>query len=87
MPTYKYEVRDAGGGVAAGVLEATSAGEATSLLRSQGSYVLNVAQAASGPVASGHINPLPSALAPMAAGRHPATAAIAPSRPSSPITT
>jgi hypothetical protein len=38
------------------------------------------------PHAAGQIKPSPRALAPMAAGRTPATAAIEPSRPSSPNT-
>ena len=50
MTMYKYEVRDAGGGISAGVIEAPSASDATSLLRAQGAYVLNVAQTALGPV-------------------------------------
>ncbi len=45
-----------------------------------------LAHAASGPHAAGQINPSPRALAPMAAGRTPATGAIEPSRPSSPRT-
>jgi hypothetical protein len=45
-----------------------------------------LAQAASGPHFAGQINPSPRALAPMAAGRTPATGAIEPSRPSSPWT-
>ena len=46
--------------------------------------ISGLAQAASGPHAAGHIRPSPRALAPMAAGRTPATGAIEPSRPSSP---
>jgi type IV pilus assembly protein PilC len=46
MPTYKYEVRDAGGAVTGGTVQAASAADATSLLRGQGGYVLNIAQAA-----------------------------------------
>lgn len=45
------------------------------------------AQAASGPQANGQISPLPSALAPIAAGNAPATAVIVPSSESSPSTT
>ena len=45
------------------------------------------AQAASGPQAAGQISPLPSALAPIAAGSAPATAAMVPSSDSSPSTT
>ena len=45
------------------------------------------AQAASGPEADGQIRPLPSALAPIAAGSAPATAAMVPSSDSSPSTT
>ncbi len=48
--------------------------------------ISGLAQAASGPQAAGHIKPSPRALAPIAAGSTPATAAIEPSRPSSPST-
>ena len=48
--------------------------------------ISGLAQAASGPHLAGHIRPSPRALAPMAAGSTPATAAIEPSRPSSPST-
>jgi hypothetical protein len=48
--------------------------------------ISGLAQAASGPHATGQINPSSRALAPMAAGRTPATGAIDPSRPSSPKT-
>jgi hypothetical protein len=48
--------------------------------------ISGLAHAASGPHAAGQIEPSPRALAPMAAGRAPATAAIEPSRPSSPNT-
>jgi hypothetical protein len=48
--------------------------------------ISGLAHAASGPHAAGQIKPSPRALAPMAAGRTPATAAIEPSRPSSPNT-
>jgi hypothetical protein len=44
------------------------------------------AVAASGPQAAGQIKPSWRALAPMAAGKTPATGAIEPSRPSSPST-
>ncbi len=48
--------------------------------------ISGLAQAASGPQAAGQIRPSPRALAPIAAGSTPATAAIEPSRPSSPST-
>ncbi len=48
--------------------------------------ISGLAQAASGPQTAGQINPSPRALAPIAAGRTPATGAIEPSRPSSPKT-
>ena len=44
------------------------------------------AHAASGPQGAGQINPFPAALAAIAAGRTPATALIAPSSASSPMT-
>ena len=44
------------------------------------------AQAASAPHEAGQINPLPSALAPIAAGSVPATVAIEPSSANSPST-
>ncbi len=48
--------------------------------------ISGLAHAASGPHAAGQIRPSLRALAPMAAGRTPATAAIDPSSPSSPNT-
>ena len=48
--------------------------------------ISGLAQAASGPQAAGQIRPSLRALAPIAAGSAPATAAIEPSRPSSPST-
>ena len=48
--------------------------------------ISGLAQAASGPQAAGQIKPSFRALAPIAAGSAPATAAIEPSRPSSPST-
>src|SRR5437763_9799818 len=45
-----------------------------------------LAQAASAPQAVGQMRPSPRALAPIAAGKTPATAAMEPSRPSSPST-
>ncbi len=44
------------------------------------------AQAASGPQDAGQMSPLPAALAAIAAGSTPATALIAPSSASSPMT-
>ena len=48
MPSYKYELRDAGGQVTAGVIEAQSLMDATSRLRSQGGYVLDVSPLTAG---------------------------------------
>ena len=48
--------------------------------------ISGLAQAASGPQAAGQIKPSLRELAPIAAGSEPATAAIEPSRPSSPST-
>src|SRR5215467_10522973 len=48
--------------------------------------ISGLAQAASAPQAAGQMRPSPRALAPIAAGSTPATAAIEPSRPSSPST-
>ena len=48
--------------------------------------ISGLAQAASAPQAPGQIRPSPRALAPIAAGSTPATAAIEPSSPSSPST-
>ena len=41
MQTYKYEVRDSGGGVNSGVIQATTLADATSRLRNEG-YLLNL---------------------------------------------
>ena len=41
--SYKYEVRDGAGRVSAGVIEAGSVAEASTRLRAQGGYLLNVA--------------------------------------------
>jgi hypothetical protein len=48
--------------------------------------ISGLAQAASGPQLAGQIRPSLRELAPIAAGSTPATAAIEPSRPSSPST-
>ena len=48
--------------------------------------ISGLAQAASGPQAAGQIRPSLREFAPIAAGSTPATAAIEPSRPSSPST-
>jgi hypothetical protein len=48
--------------------------------------ISGLAHAASGPQMAGQIRPSPRELAPIAAGNTPATAAIEPSRPSSPST-
>jgi len=48
--------------------------------------ISGLAHAASGPQAAGQIKPSPRPFAPIAAGNTPATAAIEPSRPSSPST-
>jgi type IV pilus assembly protein PilC len=42
MPIYKYELRDVGGGINTGMLEASSLAEATGRLRQVGGYLLNV---------------------------------------------
>jgi hypothetical protein len=49
-------------------------------------WMSGLAQAASAPQAAGQIRPSSRAFAPIAAGSTPATAAIEPSRPSSPST-
>ncbi len=43
MPSYSYQVRDAGGSVKAGVINAGTLAEATNIVRDQGGYLLNVA--------------------------------------------
>lgn len=43
MPSYSYQVRDAGGSVRAGVIDAGTLAEATNIVRDQGGYLLNVA--------------------------------------------
>ena len=43
MPNYSYQVRDAGGSVRAGLIEAGTLAEATNIVRNQGGYLLNVA--------------------------------------------
>jgi len=43
MGSFKYEVQDATGQIHAGVIQADSAGEATTQLRGRGGYLLNVA--------------------------------------------
>ena len=43
MGSYKYEVRNADGEVSAGVLQASSISEASTLAQDYGTYVLNVA--------------------------------------------
>ena len=45
MPSFKYDVRDSGGQVNSGMVQAASVIEATSLLRAQGGYVLSVSPA------------------------------------------
>lgn len=45
--SYKYEVRDSSGHVNTGVIEASSAAEASQRLKSQGGYLLNIAPVAS----------------------------------------
>jgi hypothetical protein len=54
--------------------------------RGGGISISGLAHAASGPQAAGQMRPSPRALAPIAAGSTPATAAIEPSSPSSPST-
>lgn len=49
---FKYEVRDAGGNISSGVIQAESMSEATARLRGQGGYLLNIVQAAGGPVST-----------------------------------
>jgi type IV pilus assembly protein PilC len=44
MLSYKYEVRDSSGQVNSGIIEAGSAGEAAARLKSQGGYLLNIAE-------------------------------------------
>lgn len=48
MPNFRYEIQDASGSVSSGVLQAPNAMEASSLLRSRGGYVLNVAPVGAG---------------------------------------
>jgi type II secretory pathway component PulF len=50
MPSYKYELQDAGGQVMAGVVQAPSLLEATNLVRSQGGYLVSITPAAGGVV-------------------------------------
>lgn len=45
MPTYKYEAKDAGGKVTAGVLSAANLAAAAQQLRSRGEYILSLAPA------------------------------------------
>ncbi len=42
MSNYRYESRDSGGQVVAGVIQASSVMEATNLIRSQGQYLLTI---------------------------------------------
>jgi len=48
MPSFKYQVRNAGGGISTGLIDAASAPEASAALRSQGQMVLSVDPAGAG---------------------------------------
>jgi type IV pilus assembly protein PilC len=48
MPTYRYEAKDAGGKVTAGVLSASNLAEAAQQLRSRGQYILTLGPADDG---------------------------------------
>jgi type IV pilus assembly protein PilC len=48
MPSYKYEVRDGGGEVTAGVMQAQSLLDATNFLRAQGGYLVSISPLAGG---------------------------------------
>ena len=57
MASFKYDVRDTNGQINSGMVQAASLTEATSLLRAQGGYVLNVAPA---PIGAGVLEKLQS---------------------------
>ncbi len=52
MPHYKYEIRQAGGAMASGVIEADSVGAASASLRANGHYVLGLIAVSGGAQAS-----------------------------------
>ena len=49
MATYKYQIKETGGQVNAGVVQASSLMEASNLLRGRGGYLMNVTPVAGGP--------------------------------------